>query len=216
LRSGRASSPGRTEPPVRPDGSSAGRAYGRRCRPIRRRRWRIEEAAAGRLIEKSRGTRSASPAADRRTDGQGADSAADGTGSGWVGIETDGEDLLVSLGGETHRLDREAAARLRSALGEALSERHEFLRTVGEHRPDGSYVVSRRGAESSGHRKVFDSFAALERLYERLPREFTARDVGGDGLTGSRRHALVHHLAEHPAFDCELSSRQPLTGRKTG
>jgi hypothetical protein len=74
--------------------------------------------------------------------------------------------------------------------------------------------VSRRGAASSGHRKVFDSFAELERLYERLPREFTARDVAGEGLTGSRRHVLVHHLVEHPAFDCELASRQPLTGRK--
>ena len=105
---------------------------------------------------------------------------------------------------------------LRSALGEAVADRREFLRTVGEHREDGSYVVSRRGAESSGHRKVFDSFAALCRLYEGLPPEFTARDVAVDGLTGSRRHTLVHHLAEHPAFDCELASRQPLTGRKAG
>jgi hypothetical protein len=62
---------------------------------------------------------------------------------------------------------------------------------------------------------VFDSFDTLRRLYEGLPREFTARDVAGDGLTGSRRHTLVHHLAEHPAFDCDLASRQPLTGRKT-
>ena len=61
---------------------------------------------------------------------------------------------------------------------------------------------------------MFDSFAALERLYEGLPREFTAGDVAGDGLTGSRRHVLVHHLVEHPAFDCELASLQPLTGRK--
>lgn len=118
------------------------------------------------------------------------------------------------MDGETHRLERAEAAGLRSALGEAIAGRREFLRTVGEHREDGSYVVSRRGAESSGHRKVFDSFAALERLYERLPHEFTAQDVGGDGLTGSRRHALVHHLVEHPAFDCTLASRQPLTGRK--
>jgi hypothetical protein len=90
------------------------------------------------------------------------------------------------------------------------------VRTVGEHRADGSYVVSRRGAASSGHRKVFGSFAALERLYDELPTEFTARDVAGDGLTGSRRHVLVHHLVEHPAFDCRLASRQPLTGRKSG
>ncbi|MFC7769462.1 DUF7528 family protein [Salinirubellus litoreus] len=104
---------------------------------------------------------------------------------------------------------------MRSALGEAIAGRREFLRTVGEHRADGSYVVSRRGAESDGHRKVFDSFAALRRLYEGLPREFTAPDVAGDGLTGSRRHTLVHHFAEHPVFDCELASKQPLTGRKT-
>lgn len=121
----------------------------------------------------------------------------------------------MRLGTEIHRLDRRAAHRLRSALGEALVRRREFVRTVGEHRTDGSYVVSRRGADSSGHRKVFDSFGALERLYERLPREFTARDVTADGLTGSRRHALVHHLVEHPAFDCELVGRQPLTGRKS-
>jgi hypothetical protein len=178
------------------------------------------EAAAGRLVEKSCDTRSAPPAADRRTDGRGTgsgtDSGTEGAGPGPIRVETDGEDLLLTLGGGTHRLDREAATRLRSALGDALARRREFLRTVGEHRPDGSYVVSRRGAESSGHRKVFDSFTALERLYEGLPREFTARDVAGDGLTGSRRHALVHHLVEHPSFDCELSSRQPLTGRKTG
>ncbi len=62
---------------------------------------------------------------------------------------------------------------------------------------------------------MFDSFAALRRLYEGLPREFTAPDVAGDGLTGSRRHTLVHHFAEHPVFDCELASKQPLTGRKT-
>ena len=61
---------------------------------------------------------------------------------------------------------------------------------------------------------MFDSFAALEYRYDRLPREFTAQDVAEDGLTGSRRHVLVHHLVEHPAFDCELASRQPLTGRK--
>jgi hypothetical protein len=124
--------------------------------------------------------------------------------------------VLLYLGSESYVLDRTEAARLRSELGEALSERREFLRTVGEHREDGSYVVSRRGAESSGHRKVFDSFADLGRLYERLPREFTASDVAGEGLTGSRRHILVHHLVEHPAFDCDLASRQPLTGRKPG
>ncbi len=103
---------------------------------------------------------------------------------------------------------------MRTALGDALTERREFVRTVGTHREDGSYVVARRGADSSGHRKVFESFAALRRLYDRLPDEFTAEEVGRSGLTGGRRHMLVHHVAEHPAFECELDKRQPLTASK--
>nr|WP_205254540.1 hypothetical protein [Halorussus sp. JP-T4] len=103
---------------------------------------------------------------------------------------------------------------MRAALGDALTERREFVRTAGTHREDGSYVVARRNADSSGHSKVFESFAALRRLYDRLPDEFTAEDVGRSGLTGGRRHMLVRHLAEHPAFDCELAKRQPLTGAK--
>jgi hypothetical protein len=86
--------------------------------------------------------------------------------------------------------------------------------TSGEHREDGSYVVARRGADSAGHRKVFASFARLERLYERLPETFTAEDIGRTGLTGGRRHMLLRHVVEHPAFDCELVSRQPLTARR--
>jgi len=104
---------------------------------------------------------------------------------------------------------------LRAALGEALTERRAFVRTVGRHREDGSYVVERRRADSAGHRKVFESFAALRRLYDELPATFTAADVERSGLTGGRRHVLVHHFAEHPAFDCELAKRQPLTARKT-
>lgn len=83
-----------------------------------------------------------------------------------------------------------------------------------KHREDGAYVVERRGASSAGHRKVFDSFERCRRLYERVPHEFTAEDVGRTGLTGGRRHVLVWHFVEHPAFDCELVSRQPLTARK--
>ncbi|WP_132059585.1 DUF7528 family protein [Halorussus amylolyticus] len=120
----------------------------------------------------------------------------------------------MTVAGDSHELSRAEADRLRAALGEALTERREFVRTVGTHREDGSYVVARRRADSSGHRKVFESFAALRRLYDRLPSEFTAEDVGRTGLTGGRRHMLVHHFAEHPGFDCELSKRQPLTGRK--
>ena len=63
---------------------------------------------------------------------------------------------------------------------------------------------------------MFASFEELERLYGRLPDEFGAGEVGRTGLTGGRRHMLVHHLAEHPAFDCSLVSRQPLTARKVG
>jgi len=74
--------------------------------------------------------------------------------------------------------------------------------------------VSRRGADSSGNAKVFRDFTAIERLYERLPEAFGAEDVGRTGITGSRRHMLVRHFAEHPAFDCSITSRSPLTVEK--
>ncbi len=122
----------------------------------------------------------------------------------------------VTVAGETEVLSRRQADRLREALGAALTERREFVHTVGEYREDGCYVVLRRGADSSGHRKVFESFEALSRRYERLPTEFTAADVGETGLTGGRRHMLVHHFVEHAAFDCELVARQPLTAHKGG
>lgn len=121
---------------------------------------------------------------------------------------------MVNVGAEAFVLDRQMAAELRDALGDALVHEEEYLHTAGRHRKDGSYVVERRGADSAGHRKVFDSFTRVERLYERLPVEFTADDVGHTGLTGGRRHMLVHHFVEHAAFDCELVSRQPLTARK--
>lgn len=124
--------------------------------------------------------------------------------------------VRLELDGETHRLDRAVAAELGEALAAALVRRVELFRTAGERRADGTYVVSRLGADSSGHRKVFDGFEAVESLYEGLPAEFTAEDVDRAGLSGGRRHMLVRHLAEHPAFDCELVSRQPLTARKTG
>lgn len=124
--------------------------------------------------------------------------------------------MAVAVGGDELVLTRRQADQLREALADALTARHEFLHTVGEHRADGSYVVERRGADSAGHRKVFDSFEALRRLYRRLPEEFTAETVGRTGLTAGRRHMLVWHLAEHPAFDCALASRQPLAARKEG
>lgn len=149
---------------------------------------RIEEVAARRLVEKS-------------PDGN-------------VWLSTDDRQLRLVLDGQDHHLSRREAARLRDELTEALTQATEFLRTTGQHRADGSYVVERRGADSAGHSKVFHGFAELGRLYERLPDEFGADEVGRTGLTGGRRHMLVHHLAEHPAFDCSLVSHQPLTVRK--
>ncbi|MFC7230742.1 hypothetical protein ACFQMM_03765 [Saliphagus sp. GCM10025308] len=106
------------------------------------------------------------------------------------------------------------AAQLRDQLADALSRTRTFTHTEATHRPDGSYVVARRGATSSGHRKVFDSFEAVVDLFEALPATFTADDVGRTGLSGSRRHILVWHVLEHPEFPCELRRRQPLTARK--
>jgi hypothetical protein len=131
-----------------------------------------------------------------------------------VDVEADDGEVLLRLGDETHVLRHEEARQLRQRLGDALVRREEFLHTAGEHRPDGSYVVARRRADSSGNRKVFESLRALERLWERLPAEFTADDLGSSGLTGGRRHMVLRHLVEHPAFDCGLVSRQPLTARK--
>ncbi|MCO8245029.1 hypothetical protein [Haladaptatus sp. AB643] len=122
--------------------------------------------------------------------------------------------MSLTVSGETHELTRREATHLREVLGRALTERREYLYTAGEYRDDGSYVVSRRGADSAGHRKVFERFDVLVDLYDRLPGVFTADDVDERGLTGGRRHILVHHFAEHPEFDCELVSRQPLTVQK--
>ncbi|MFC7137388.1 DUF7528 family protein [Halobaculum litoreum] len=112
-------------------------------------------------------------------------------------------------------MTREAAADLRESLTDALTERREFFRTAGEFRADGSYVVSRKAADSAGNAKVFDSFEELRRLYDRLPETFDADDVGRTGITGSRRHMVIRHFAEHPAFDCRIHRRNPLAGRKT-
>lgn len=75
--------------------------------------------------------------------------------------------------------------------------------------------MTRRAAESAGNSKVFDSFEALKRLFGRLPETFTAEAVSRSGITGSRRHLVVRHLCEHPAFDCEIERRNPLTARKS-
>ncbi|WP_053948758.1 DUF7528 family protein [Halolamina sediminis] len=127
--------------------------------------------------------------------------------------------MVLSLPDGEHRLSREAATALRDDLTAALTGCREFVRTAGEHRPDGSYVVSRRGADSAGNAKQFRDFRTITALYERLPEQFDASAVGvaagDDAVSGSRRHLLVRHFAEHPAFDCELVAEQPLTAEKT-
>lgn len=112
-------------------------------------------------------------------------------------------------------LSRADAAALRDAVADALAADREFLHTTGHHREDGCYVVRRRHADSAGNDERFASFDALARLFERLPGEFGADDVGRAGVTGSRRHMVVWHLVEHPAFDCALAGRNPLRGVKT-
>lgn len=129
-------------------------------------------------------------------------------------METAGSTVLVSIDGVTHELPRDAAAALRDDVAEALTERREFFRTAGVHREDGSYVVERRNADSTGNASVFDSFDELQRLFSRLPEAFGAEALTRAGITGSRRHMLVRHFIEHPDFDCELESRNPLQGRK--
>lgn len=127
-----------------------------------------------------------------------------------------GDTIQVTIDGQTHELSREQAHELRDALTDAMTEKREFLHTAGKYREDGSYVVLRRGADSAGNAKVFDDFGQLRRLYDRMPAEFTAEEVTRAGITGSRRHMLVHHFAEHPAFECTIATRNPLTVRKTG
>lgn len=136
------------------------------------------------------------------------------SGNDQVTVSADGESILVDVGDRTCELSRADAAALKDAIGDALTDRREFLRTACEHREDGRYVVTRRGADSKGNSKVFERFECARRLFERLPPEFSAEDVGRTGITGSRRHLLVCHFGEHPAFDCHIVSRNPLTAKK--
>lgn len=131
-----------------------------------------------------------------------------------VETEPDGT-ILLTIDGTTRELSRSDAATLQEAIGAALTDRREFVYTAGTHREDGSYVVSRRGADSAGNAKVFASFTTARRLFDRLPDRFGAEEVGRTGLTGSRRHLLVRHFAEHPAFACQIASRSPLTVEKS-
>lgn len=132
-----------------------------------------------------------------------------------MSVSRDGESIVLAVDGTNYELNRDEAAELQDAVGSALTERREFFRTAGTHREDGTYEVSRRGADSSGNSKVFESFESVRRMFERLPAEFSAEDVGRTGITGSRRHMLVRHFAEHPAFDCTIARRNPLTAEKT-
>ena len=122
----------------------------------------------------------------------------------------------MDIDGKTFELSRESATDLQDAVGDALTERREFFRTAGTFREDGSYEVSRRSADSAGNAKVFRTFDAMARLFDRLPDEFTAEDVGRTGITGSRRHLLIRHFGENPEFPCRISSRNPLMAKKEG
>jgi hypothetical protein len=130
-------------------------------------------------------------------------------------VETVDGDVVLVTGDGRRPLDRATVHRLRRELAAAGTESRAFVYTRCRHREDGAYVVERRNADSTGHRKVFDSYEACRAVYDALPREFDAGTVGEHcEVTGSRRHVLVRHFAEHPAFDCELAARQPLTAEK--
>ncbi len=130
-----------------------------------------------------------------------------------VSVDDDGT-LFLTIDGTSRKLSRRDARALQEAIDDALTERREFVYTACTHREDGSYVVSRRGSSSTGNAKVFESFEAVRRLFDRLPERFDAQAVGRTGITGSRRHLLVRHFAEHPAFSCRLTCRSPLTVEK--
>ncbi|MFB6153768.1 MAG: hypothetical protein ABEJ27_05905 [Halodesulfurarchaeum sp.] len=132
-----------------------------------------------------------------------------------VDIERHGGSIAVTIDGETHTFSRDEAAALRDSVDAALTGRTEFFRTAGVHREDGRYEVERRSADSTGNSTVFEDFDEARRLFERLPETFGATALSRAGITGSRRHMLVRHFAEHPAFPCELTSRNPLEATKT-
>lgn len=143
------------------------------------------------LVEKFQSTTDSTPTTNRRGD--------------TVTLELDGRALVLSVD------DAEA---LKDSLEASLTASREFMHTSGTHRADGSYVVERRGADSAGNRKVFDSFEMLERLAARLPETVTAEDLSRVGLTAGRRHMVLWHLVEHPAFPFELAGRQPLSATR--
>ena len=126
-----------------------------------------------------------------------------------------GDTVSLELDGTRFVLTTAQTEDLQDALDEALHASQEFLHTSGTHREDGAYVVERRGADSAGNRKVFDSFSMLGRLAERLPDRVTAEDLSRVGLTAGRRHMVLWHLVEHPELPFELDGRQPLAATRT-
>ena len=179
------------------------------CRhtPTSRRR-RIEEVAQTRLVEKfSRSSNSVD-------EHQRQHSTAPGSDASEPTVTRDGGTVSIQANGTTLDVLVDAVESLRQDLDGALSEERSFLHTAGQHRRDGSYVVQRRGADSSGNSKVFESFDTLERLANRLPEAVTAEDLSQVGLTGARRHMVLWHLVEHPALPFELTKRQPLTATR--
>ena len=131
-----------------------------------------------------------------------------------VSVETDGASIRVSVDGDSIEIPRSEAAQLGDTLQDVSRSRETFFRTACEHRDDGTYLVERRNADSTGNSTVFASFDEAKRLFDRLPEQFGADALGRAGYTGSRRHMLVRHFVEHPAFPCALTSRNPLTAEK--
>lgn len=134
--------------------------------------------------------------------------------AGRVDASRDGDTIEVTVDGTSFRLSRRTATALRSAIGTAVRERRSFLRTEGIHRADGQYEIRRRCADSSGNATVFQSFDTLVAAVDDLPTNIGAADVEPLGVSGSRRHMVVWHLLEHPSFEYELVSRNPLRIRR--
>ncbi|MFB6254497.1 MAG: hypothetical protein ABEI06_07805 [Halobacteriaceae archaeon] len=121
----------------------------------------------------------------------------------------------MSVGEETIELSREEVVEIKHTLEDAVTERDEFVHTIGTYHPDGAYTIKRRGATSAGNKKKFESFVRVRQIYDALPRKFDAEDIGKYGITGSRRHMVIWHYIEHPRFACQIQCRNPLTASKS-
>jgi hypothetical protein len=131
-----------------------------------------------------------------------------------VAFSTDRTDraVEVTIDGETYSLSPVVARELADGIADALRESRSFVHTRFERRGDGSVVVARRRASSSGNEVVFESPDDLRTTFDALPDRFGADDV--TRVSGSRRHLLVRFFAESPAFDCTLVSENPLRAAK--